>query len=64
MPRWAIWICSVLVIAVLAGFAHLLKWAGTEFAFGTFFGMCLNYVIYKNWRQDYENEKRPHFTEN
>jgi membrane protease YdiL (CAAX protease family) len=63
MPRWAILICSVLVIAVLAGFAHLLKWAGTEFAFGTFFGMCLNYVIYKNWRQDYENEKRPHFTE-
>lgn len=63
MPRWAIWTCSLVVIAVLASFAYFLKWAGAEFAVGTFFGMCVNYVLYKNWKQDYENEGKPHFTD-
>ncbi len=63
MPRVVIWICTAVVIAVLSALTGFLKWAGTEFALGTFFGMMLNYVLYKNWRQDYENENKPHFTD-
>ena len=63
MPRWAIWALNIVVIAVLATMAYFLKWAGTEFAVGALFGMCVNYVLYRNWRQDYADEAKAHFTD-
>ena len=63
MPRWAIWICNIAVVAILSALTAFLKWTGAEFAFGVFVGMMVNYAMYKNWRQDYENERTPHFTD-
>jgi uncharacterized membrane protein YebE (DUF533 family) len=63
MPSWAIWVLNIVVIAILASLAYFLKWAGTEFTVGMLAGMCLNYVMYQNWQQDYEREKNPHFTD-
>ncbi len=63
MPRWIIWATNLVVIAILSSFAYFLRWTGTEFALGTLFGFFLCYVLYKNWRQDYADEGKPHFTD-
>lgn len=63
MPRWDILLLNLIVIAVLSALVYFLKWAGTEFVVGALFGMCFNYVLYRNWRQDYADEAQAHFTD-
>ena len=63
MPRWVIWLCSLVVIAILMVYAQFLRWAGTEFALGALFGFFLCYVLYRNWRNDYADAEMPHFTD-
>jgi len=61
MPRWAIWLCNILVIAVLATWGYFLKWAGPEFCAGLIIGFSFCYINYRCWRQDYAEEAKAHF---
>lgn len=61
--KLAIFCATVIVAAVLGGYAYLLKLAGTEFSVGVLVGFIICYVLYRNWRQDYEDERKPHFTD-
>ena len=61
--RLMAWTATIVVIAILYGISQFFVFAGPAFTYGTVFGFFACYVMYKNWRQDYEDEKKPHFTE-
>lgn len=63
MPRWAIWVMNVAVVAVLASLVYFFKWAGTEFVVGCLVGFWFCYISYRCWRQDYADEAQAHFTD-
>ena len=63
MPRWAIWLCTLAVIGFLALLAAFFREAGPTFGLGYIVGFLCCYCMFKCWRQDYEMESRPHFTD-
>ena len=58
-PRWAVWVLNIAVLAVLTAFGYFLKWAGIEFAIGWLCGFTFCYIVFKNWRQDYDETPKP-----
>lgn len=63
MSDWTLRLLNLAAIGILAALAYFLRWTGPEFALGLFIGFLACYTIYKNWRKDYEDEKKPHFTD-
>lgn len=63
MPRWAIWGMNVAVISILYAIGQFFLFAGNGFTYGAIFGFATCYLLYKCWRQDYENEAKAHFTD-
>ena len=59
MPSWVIWLLNIVVVAILAGLAYLLRWIGPEFCAGLIVGFAWCYIAFKCWRFDYEDA--PHF---
>lgn len=58
MPRWAIWLLNLIVVAVLAALAYFLKWAGTEFTIGCLAGFWFCYIVNGCWKRDVEKEAK------
>jgi len=62
MTGWALF-ANVLLIGVLTVLTYALQMFNTQFLLGAFVGFWTCYVLYRCWRQDYEDEKKPHLIE-